>query len=157
MGSAFRGGTRERHPRMHSKITNEDLAVPETPAQEANPIPAKAPRKARGEVTLGELAERYIKHLEDEGKSPGTCSSYAAELKLACKHLGADMQISQLTPGHVQAYFDCKAVTKLRGGKKKSPLSVAKTVRVAKQAFEFAVARKWLASAPLPVQAGEQA
>jgi hypothetical protein len=137
---------------MKSETTNEDLAVPEAPAQETNPIPTKAPRKARGEVTLGELAERYIKHLEDD-RSPGTCASYGAEMKLACKELGADTQISQLTPEQVQAYFDCKPVTKLRSGKKKSQLSIDKTRRVLRLALVWAAAAKLIPRAPLPEEA----
>ena len=129
-----------------------DAAVPETtPATKT-----KATRKAKTDLTLAELAERYIKHLEDDGKSPGTCSSYGAELKLAIKHLGADTQIASITPAQVGDFFDSKPVTKLRSGKKKSQLSVDKTRRVLRLALVWAAEKKWIESAPLP-QAAEQA
>jgi hypothetical protein len=77
-------------------------------------------------------------------------------MKLACKELGAETQISQLTPEQVQAYFDSKPVTKLRSGKKKSQLSVDKTRRVLRLALVWAVEKKWIESAPIPKPA-EQA
>ena len=143
---------------MNSKTIEETeiVVVPEATAPVVTPAKAKAPRKPKGEITLAELAERYIKHLEDDGKSPGTCSSYGAELKLAIKHLGGDTQIASLTPAQVGEFFDSKSVTKLRSGKKKSQLSIDKTRRVLRLALVWAAEKKWIESAPLP-QAAEQA
>ena len=144
---------------MNSKTIEETeiAAAVEGPVPETMPATkAKAPRKAKTDLTLADLAERYIKHLEDDGKSPGTCSSYTAELKLAIKHLGGDIQIASLTPAQVGDFFESKPVTKLRSGKKKSQLSVDKTRRVLRLALVWAAEKKWIESAPLP-QAAEPA
>jgi site-specific recombinase XerD len=149
---------------MNSKLTTEPTEAPETlsvteasaPETTPTPKPAKA-RKPKSDMTLADLCERYIKHLEDDGKSPGTVSSYRAELRLVLKALGAETPIASIKTEQVAAFFQSRPVVKLRSGKPKSPLSVAKTLRVSAQAFQFAVAKKWLASAPLPAPAAEQA
>jgi hypothetical protein len=133
-------------------------AIQVASAPEEAPAPKTAPktkttRKPKADVTLAELAERYIKHLEDQGKSPGTCSSYGAELKLAMKELGPETLIASLTPEQVQAYFESKAVTKLRSGKKKAQPSIDKTRRVLRLALVFAAEKKLIASAPIPAPA----
>jgi hypothetical protein len=82
---------------------NEKIEVQIAEPQEAKPAPKKAaPRKsgkikkATGSgdpVTLGELAERYLEHLEADGKSHGTLFSYGIELRTATKALGAETLI----------------------------------------------------------------
>jgi hypothetical protein len=153
---------------MNSKTTQgqPDTASPETEIQATAEVAAaevvapatkpKAPRKHKAALTLAELAEKYLAHMETDGKSPGTCSSYGAELKLAIKHLGGDVQVASITPEQVAEYFDSKPVTKLRSGKKKSQLSIDKTRRVLRLALCYAVERKLIATAPLPAPAGEQ-
>ena len=136
-----------------------EVAVPE----EAKPARKKAaPRKAgkvkktkaSGEpvtlVTLGTLAERYLHNLEAEDKSHGTLFSYSIELKTACKELGADTLITNLTPEQVTAYFESPRVTLLKSGKPKAKPSIDKTRRVLRLALVWAVEQGWLESAPLP-------
>jgi len=122
--------------------------APEAPA--SKPPKKKNAPKPKADLTLADLAERYIKHLEDAGKSPGTCASYGAELKLAIKHLGAETPIASITPEMVTEYFDSKPVTKLRTGKKKSQLSIDKSRRVLRLALVYAADRKWITDAPIP-------
>jgi hypothetical protein len=145
---------------MNSKTTTPEPAVePAIQAATAPDAPASKPPKKKNapkpkaNVTLADLAERFIKHLEDEGKSPGTCSSYGAELRLAIKYLGADTPIASLTTEQVQAYFESKPVTKLRSGTKKSQLSIDKTRRVLRLALCYAAEKKLIASAPIPAPA----
>jgi hypothetical protein len=134
-----------------NETKTDELAVAEAPAPETTQTakPTKAPRKPK-EMTLADLCERYIKHLEDDGKSPGTCSSYTAELKLAVKHLGGETQIAAITTEQVAEFFGSKPVVKLRSGKAKSQLSIDKTRRVLRLALVWATEKKWLASAPIP-------
>jgi hypothetical protein len=142
---------------MNSKTTTPEAPVepaiqaataPEAPPSKP-PKKKNAPKPKAG-LTLADLAERYIKHLDDQGKSPGTCSSYGAELRLAIKHLGAETAIASITPEMVTEYFDSKPVTKLRTGKKKSQLSIDKSRRVLRLALVYAADRKWIPSAPIP-------
>jgi hypothetical protein len=129
-----------------------EAAAPET----TTPAPkTKAARKPKADLTLADLAGRYIKHIEDQGKSPGTCSSYGAELKLACKEIGAGTKVADITPEMVTEYFESKPVTKLRSGKKKSQLSIDKTRRVLRLALCYAAEKKLIASAPIPEPAAK--
>lgn len=136
--------------------------TPTEPAPTPEPAPAKTRAKrgkkaASGEsakMTLAELSERYIKHLEAEDKSQGTMFSYAMELKTACKVLGADTLIASLTTEQVRAYFESDAVMKLRNGRDKALPSYAKTRRVLRLALVYAAERGWLSSAPIPEMEG---
>jgi hypothetical protein len=113
-------------------------------------VSAPTPKNSKTAVTLGDLADRYIKHLEDDGKSPGTLSSYMAELKLAIKQLGGDTKIADITTERVGEYFDSEPVTKLRSGGKKAQPSVDKSRRVLRLALVWAAEQKWIAVAPIP-------
>jgi hypothetical protein len=135
---------------MNSKQETEAAVevAPEVAPDQAKPAPKK--RQAKADLTLADLAERYIKHLEDSGKSPGTCSSYTAELRLAIKELGAETKIAGITPEQVGAFFSSKVVTKLRSGRAKAKPSVDKTRRVLRLALVWAAEKKWIKSAPIP-------
>jgi hypothetical protein len=118
---------------------------------EAPPAPErKKGKKTKADLTLADLAERYVAHLEQEGKSAGTSASYGLELKTALSELGADTKLADLTPEMVALYFASKRVTKKKNGKHKSPLSIAKTQRVLRLALVWAVEKKLIEKAPLP-------
>jgi len=101
-------------------------------------------------VTLGELAQRYLEHLEAQGRSRGTLFSYGIELKTAGRELGGDRLIADLTPEQVLAYFNSPKVIQLKSGRPKARPSIDKTRRVLRLALVWAVAQGWLAQAPLP-------
>ena len=126
----------------------------ETPAATTEPSEEPAPKmkskRTKGEVTLADLAERYVAHLEEAGKSSGTAASYGLEMKTALSELGAETKLADLKPEHVIAYFASKRVLKKKNGKHKSPLSIAKTQRVLRLALVWAVEKKLIATAPLP-------
>ncbi len=149
---------------MNSKSTlpaaSEAAVEPTLPevVPEQAPAPAtkkKAPRKAKGDITLADLAEKYIRQLEDSGKSPGTCSSYTAELRLAIKELGAETKIASITTEQIAAYFDSEAVTKLKSGRKKAQPSIDKTRRVLRLVLVWATEKRWIAAAPIPEPAAK--
>jgi hypothetical protein len=137
-----------------SKIMNSKTPEADAPVEVAvKTVPeptAKPARKKKLDLTLADLAERYLKHLEREGKSNGTISSYGAELKLAIKDLGDETKIAEITTEQVAAFFESKPVTKLRSGKKKSQLSIDKTRRVFRLALVWAAEKKWIKAAPIP-------
>jgi hypothetical protein len=112
------------------------------------------PKKSRGggsgPTTLGELAERYLAHLDEEGKSHGTLFSYAIELKTAQRELGAETLISSVTPQDVKLYFESAAVMKLKSGKPKAMPSYLKTQRVLRMALVWAEQQGWIDRAPIP-------
>ena len=140
--------TLEAQVEARSATAMEDTA-PETPA----PKKGKAKKKATPPTvtaTLADIAAGYLAHMENEGKSDGTVSSYRMELKTAAIELGEDTPIADITPEKVHAFFTSKRVTKLRSGKNKSQLSIDKTRRVLRLALVWAEERGIVAKAPLP-------
>jgi hypothetical protein len=123
------------------------------PAAEPQPVeaePAPKKKKAKSDVTLADLAERYIASMDRAGKASGTIFSYRLELATAISELGADTKLADLTPEMVLAYFASERVNKKRNGKGKSPLSIAKSQRVLRLALVWAQSAKLIERAPLP-------
>jgi hypothetical protein len=122
-----------------------------TKQDEAAPV-EDAPKKKvkKTDTTLSDLSEKYMRHMENAGKSNGTCFSYKLELATAISALGADTKLADLTPEKVALYFGCARVNKKKNGKVKSPLSISKTQRVLRLALVWAEGAKLIAKAPLP-------
>jgi hypothetical protein len=129
------------------------------PAVEPATEPKPAKRKTKkggskkapaGDLTLAALADGYLAHMSEAGKSPGTMFSYGMELKAARAELGAETQVASITPDQVQAFFDSPRVTTLKSGQPKAPPSVAKTRRVLRLALVWAAEEGLIERAPLP-------
>jgi len=99
-------------------------------------------------ITLSELTERYVKHMEGAGKTRGTVFSYESELKLAQRELGADIRIGALTRDDITVFNNCARVTLLKSGRAKSQLSVDKSRRVLRLALKWAEDEKLIATSP---------
>ncbi|MCK6445775.1 MAG: hypothetical protein L6Q99_05230 [Planctomycetes bacterium] len=110
---------------------------------------AKANQPTDG-LTLGLLADAYAAEMEKQGKSPGTCASYLMELRVALDEIGADIPLREVTPERVGEFFASDRVNKLKSGRAKSPLSIAKTQRVLRLSLVFAEQQGWVEKAPLP-------
>jgi hypothetical protein len=98
-------------------------------------------------LTLADLSERYLAHMEEEGETPGTCASYATELKVARDELGAETLVADLTPKRIQVFNESARVTLLRSGRPKAKPSADKTRRVIRLALAWAT-EAGLLSAP---------
>jgi hypothetical protein len=155
------------------KKAKASAAASETPASEpAQEEPAPEPttpepkrkkstpkRPAKGpcpEMTLRELCEHYLAHLETT-KSKGTCTSYAMELSRACEYLKDDTMIGTLAPADIARFNGSLFVMFKKDGKtRKAAPSYLKTRRVLRLALVWAANdRKWLESAPIPVETAE--
>lgn len=112
-----------------------------------------AKRKIPEVPTLSLLADSYIKSIQMGGRSGGTASSYAADLRVALRFLGSETDIRDLTPTRVGEFFDAPVVTKRRNGEPKNPISIAKTRRILRLALCWSVESGWLDVAPLPLAA----
>jgi hypothetical protein len=158
-------GRKKKVDAAQAEATTTTETTNETPsesveAQAATELAPEPPKKAKGKkkkaatpsgtATLADIAAGYLAHLETEGKSDGTISSYRMELRAAAIELGEETPIADLTPERVQTFFNCKRVTKLRSGKAKSQLSIDKTRRVLRLALCWAAERGIVAKAPLP-------
>ncbi|MBK7876309.1 MAG: hypothetical protein IPJ77_11220 [Planctomycetes bacterium] len=94
----------------------------------------RAARTKTTGLTLGELADRYLRHLEARGATLSTRFSYHLELGVALDVLGRHTPVSDLTPERLAAFYTCDRVTKTRTGAPKARVSVEKTRRVVRQA-----------------------
>ena len=133
----------------------------------ATPLPTKkskrtsrARKSTKGgtavSITLAELAEGFLRHLAQAGKSLGTQFAYRLELKTALEELGAETALSTLTPDAVERYFESERVTRTRGGREKARPTIDKTRRVLRLAFSWAKEQGFLAELPLPEAATHQ-
>ena len=104
-------------------------------------------------LTLAELSAKYLEHMEHDGKSIGTCFSYAMELKTAQNELGPDTLVSEITSADVERFNACDRVMKLKSGKPKAEPSFLKTQRVLRLALNWAAQAGLIASSPIPAKA----
>lgn len=139
-------------PQTETPESTQSVATEPTPDPEAAgaPAPKKRGRKPKGDLTLSDLAGRFLAHMEDAGKSTGTVFSYRLELQTALTALGGDTKLADLTAKDVAVFFGSAKVNKTRTGKLKSPLSIAKTQRVLRLALVWAVDSGIIEKAPLP-------
>jgi hypothetical protein len=114
---------------------------------------AGKPPKEGSKITLSQLADSYLRHLETKGKSTSTVMSYGIDLKLAQTVLGKDTQVKSLTPKKVQEYFDSDRVVKTLKGKPKAMPGIDKTRRVLRLALKWLEEVGVLQKAPLPEKA----
>jgi hypothetical protein len=148
------------------KTVNEEVAVAEieqptiASGVEQTPAPAnddltpkkkaKKPKTVTTDITLEDLAAKYLQHLEDTGKSNGTLFSYKLELITALDELGKDTKLADLTPTRVLEYFLSDRVTRTRAGVQKAKPTVDKCRRVLRMALQWAEDSGLVAQAPLP-------
>jgi hypothetical protein len=124
-----------------------------TSPSDAKPRKAKKSKATASIVTLEQLAERYLAHLEEIGKSQGTLFSYKLEIVVALDELGAKTLVADLTPERVLAFNICDRVMRTRTGVAKARPTFEKTRRVLRQALGFAEETRLIAKAPLPEDA----
>lgn len=109
----------------------------------------KAQVASEPNLTLAELSNRYLRHMEEEGKSAGTCFSYGMELKVAQAQLSAETPVAALTAEMVEAFNTCDRVMKLKNGKPKAEPSFLKTRRVLRLALVWAEQAGLIAKSPI--------
>jgi hypothetical protein len=79
-----------------------------------------------------------------------TRASYASDLQVAIKELGASTPLAKLTPRRIGAYFESDAVTKTRAGKQKAMPTILKCRRVLRLALSWAHKQGWIQDLPIP-------
>jgi hypothetical protein len=138
-------------PAQEVIATETPVPVEETPAPKVKK--AKKPKAATADITLEDLAARYLQHLEDAGKSNGTLFSYKLELVTALDEIGRDTKLADLTPTRVLEYFNSDRVMKTRTGVAKARPTYLKTQRVLRLALQWAQDSGLIETAPLPEDA----
>jgi hypothetical protein len=108
----------------------------------------KKKHEAVASITLAELSERYLQHLESEGRSRGTVFSYSMELNVAQRELNADLSIGAISRSDIENYNACDRVMKLKNGKPKAAPSYLKTQRVLRLALAWAAQTGLIATSP---------
>ena len=101
-------------------------------------------------ATLKEAVEKYMEHLEAEGKTERTRYTYNMDLKLALEHFGEDKKLAKLIPAQVAGFFKSDLVTTVpKSGRDKSEITITKTKRVFRQMLVFCRDQKWIDKLPL--------
>ncbi|MCB9492555.1 MAG: hypothetical protein H6674_10870 [Dehalococcoidia bacterium] len=113
----------------------------------------KRPAKTSPSLPFGDLAERFLQHLEAIGKSRATVFSYSIDLGVATRAFGAETDAGTITEAQVAEFFGSDRVTKTRTGKSKSNLTIDKTRRVARQVFAWAATEGMISTSPIPADA----
>ncbi len=140
-------------PRTPKKATQAPETTPKTNGKKVAKKPtigAQSATSPKVGLTLAQLAESYLKHLEEIGKSPATVFSYKMDLKIARDHFGDETPVIDLTPEKVAHFFDSDAVTKRKNGKPKTEVTINKIRRVLRLALVWAKETKLIDSVPLP-------
>ena len=100
--------------------------------------------------TLKTAVEKYMEHLEAEGKTERTRYTYHMDLKLALEHFGEEKDIAKLIPAQVAKFFTSDLVTKVpKSGRDKSQITITKTKRVFRQMLVFCRDQGWIEKLPL--------
>jgi len=101
-------------------------------------------------TTLKKAVEKYMAHLEAEGKTERTRYTYNMDLKLALEHFGEDKKLAKLIPAQVAGFFKSDLVTTVpKSGRAKSEITITKTKRVFRQMLVFCRDQKWIETLPL--------
>lgn len=99
--------------------------------------------KAPEVPTLKDLCFAYLASIQMDGRTSGTAASYANDLNVATKFFGEDATLLEMTRDRISEFFHCDAVTKNRKGEPKNAISIAKTRRVLRLAFDWAIDSGW--------------
>jgi len=101
-------------------------------------------------TTLKQAVEKYMEHLESEGKTERTRYTYGMDLQLALQFFGEDKKLDKFIPAQVAKFFKSDLVTKVpKSGREKSPITVTKTLRVFRQMLVYCRDQKWIETLPL--------
>ena len=101
-------------------------------------------------ITLKTAVEKYMAHLEAEGKTERTRYTYGKDLDLALQHFGEEKNLAKLIPAQVAGFFKSDLVTKVpKSGREKSPITITKTLRVFRQMLVFCRDQGWIEKLPL--------
>jgi site-specific recombinase XerD len=97
-----------------------------------------------------ELVDKYLKSLEEAGKSDKTISVYRRYLKLTTNHFGADRDITSILLPQVGKFFKSDAVNKGKNGKDRSEITSRQICRTFRQMMVFALTQKLIENLPMP-------
>lgn len=131
--------------------TKKKKKAAESEAPVAVAEPATETRDAGDkDLTLLQLAEKWAAHLDRAGAATATIDSYKNDLRVALAHFGEDREAASITAAEVAKYYDSDAVLKLKSGKPKSQISIDKTRRILRLAFEWAAHAGLVPASPVP-------
>ena len=89
-------------------------------------------------MQIGVAMERFRTHLEANGNSPHTISSYLRDLGMLARHVGRETAVGGVAPAALAAFVVSDAVSKRPDGSPKAPGSVDKAKASLKAFFRWA-------------------
>lgn len=106
----------------------------------------------RGARTLGELRDSFRNHLKQEGAKPRTIANVNVVLRNLIDHFDADQTLGSLTAEHAAEFRSELRDAGRVGGGELARTTVSRRVRRAREIFEFATDRGWIAANPFSKQ-----
>jgi hypothetical protein len=139
---------------IHARcLTDQECAGANAAEPSPEPSRKRSKKSKASDITLEDLAGKYLAHLEEVGKSNGTLFSYKLELVTALDELGRGTKLADLTPTRVLEFFASDRVMKTRTGVAKAVPTFKKTRRVLRLALVWAQDAGLIEEAPLPEDA----
>jgi hypothetical protein len=106
---------------------------------------------AKHDITLQEATERFLKALEEAGKSPRTLYTYGKDCEQMLAFFGPDKKLSNIIPAHVAKFYKSDALLKIpKNGKERAPKTINKTKMVFKGLLTWAKDEGYIDGLPLP-------
>ena len=102
-------------------------------------------------INMKAAVEKYLKHLEEIGKSNSTRYTVTLDLGMLTAYLGEEKELAKLLPVHIAGFFKSEPVNKIGDPPRdRRPATVLQIKRVTRQFLVWAQEQNYLASIPLP-------
>ncbi len=110
----------------------------------------RPPIATESATTIKAIAEGWLSNMRELGKTPSTVASYAGDLELAKKVLGAGTEVANLTAASIAEFDASDAVTKTAKGRPKAQPTILKTRRALRLAVTWALEAGLISTSPYP-------
>lgn len=128
-----KGSTKAKSAKLAKQGAAKDYDAAPGAAKEYDAAKPAHPLASFENLTLG-----YTNALRAQGTTPSTIASYTAELNSAAKYFGADANPLTISAAALEEYFWSPQVNNKRDGSPRSQLTIDKTRRALRMAFEWA-------------------
>lgn len=131
-------GAAKRSSNSTRRVTTKRGAAKEYDAAPGAAKEYDAAKPAHPLASFENLTLGYTNALRAQGTTPSTIASYTAELNSAAKYFGADANPLTISAAALEKYFWSPQVNQKRDGSPRSQLTIDKTRRALRMAFEWA-------------------
>ena len=102
-------------------------------------------------ITMKAAVEKYLKHLEEIGKSNSTRYTVQLDLGMLTAYLGEEKELAKILPVHIAGFFKTEPVNKIGDPPRdRRPATVLQIKRITRQFLVWAQDQSYLTNVPLP-------